>query len=97
MSFFRKLFGLGQAAEAPGETAAGAKTVEHKGFAVRATPYKEGGQFQTCGVISKEISGALKEHRFVRADRFAGLDEAVEVSLSKGRQIIDEQGDRVFG
>ena len=26
----------------------------------------------------------IKEHKFVRADRFAGLDDAVEVSLEQG-------------
>lgn len=99
MSFLKKLFGLGGSgqAETGGSGApAAAKTIEHKGFTIRATPYKEGGQFQTCGVVSREIGGAVKEHRFVRADRFAGLDEAVEVSLAKGRQIIDEQGERLF-
>ena len=39
----------------------------------------------------------VKEHRFVRADRFAGLDDAVEVSLRKGQQIVDEQGEKIFG
>lgn len=97
MSFLKKLFGLGGTAAADGGTpAAAAKAIEHKGFTIRATPYKESGQFQTCGVVSKDIGGAVKEHRFVRADRFAGLDEAVEVSLAKGRQIIDEQGERLF-
>lgn len=99
MSFFRKLFGLGGAAKATGEDAApaGHKSAEHKGFSIRATPYKEGAQFQTCGVIAKEVGGSVKEHRFIRADRFASLDEAVEVSLAKGRQIVDEQGERLFG
>lgn len=97
MSFLKKLFGLGGAEQAGEEpVAAGGKTAEHKGFTIRATPYKESGQFQTCGVVSKEIGGTMKEHRFVRADRFAGLDEAVDVSLAKGRQIIDEQGERLF-
>ena len=50
-----------------------------------------------AGVVSKEIDGVLKEHRFVRADRFAALDDAVDVSLRKGQQIVDEQGERIFG
>jgi hypothetical protein len=33
----------------------------------------------------------------VRADRFAGQDEAVQFTLSKARQIVDQMGDRVFG
>ena len=98
MSFLKRLFGGGGASEAGGvENAKPAKTIEHKGFTVAATPYKQDGQYQTCGVISKEVGGARKEHRFVRADRFAGLDDAVDVSLRKGQQMIDEQGERIFG
>jgi hypothetical protein len=98
MSFLKRLFGGsgGSQAETPGE-AAPAKQVEHKGFTISATPYKSEGQFQTCGVISKEIDGVVKEHKFVRADRFAGLDDAVDISLRKGMQLVDEQGDRLFG
>jgi len=47
--------------------------------------------------VPSSVAGVVKEHKFIRADRFAGLDDAVEVSLSKGRQIVDEQGDRLFG
>ncbi len=93
MSFLKKLFGGGAGA---GEAGA-AKTAEYKGFTIEARPYKEGGQYQLAGVIAKEVEGVRKEHKFVRADRFTGLDEATEFSLSKGRQIIDERGDRVFG
>ena len=93
MSFLKKLFGgRGVAKEA-----VPAKSVEHKGFTITATPFKEGGQFQTCGVISKEIGGARKEHKFIRADRFQSADEAAEFSINKGRQIVDEQGGRLFG
>jgi hypothetical protein len=92
MSFLKKLFGGGGAAE----PAAG-KSESYKDFLIRATPYKEGAQFQLCGVIEKEIGGEKKEHRFIRADKFGGMDEAVSFTLSKGRQIIDEQGDRLFG
>ncbi|WP_274628103.1 HlyU family transcriptional regulator [Arvimicrobium flavum] len=99
MSFLKRLFGLGgDASEGEGASTGGkvAKEVEHKGFVVRATPFKEGGQFQTCGTVSKEVGGVVKEHRFVRADRFAGLEDAVEVSIRKGIQLIDEQGERLF-
>ena len=95
MSFLKRLFGGSGGSEA--EAPAVAKEVEHKGFVVRATPYKRDGQYQTSGTVSKEIGGVLKEHRFVRADRFASLDDAVDVSLRKGQQIVDEQGERIFG
>ena len=96
MSFLKRLFGLGASEETAGEPAV-VREVEHKGFVIRATPYKEGGQYQTCGVIAKEIDGAAKEHRFIRADRFASLDDAVEVTIRKGQQMIDEQGEKIFG
>ena len=93
MSFFKKLFGGGGAAAEDKPV----KSAEHKGFTIEARPYKEGGQFQLAGVISKEIDGVRKEHRFVRADRFTSIDEAAEIALVKGRQIIDEQGERLLG
>ena len=92
MSFFKKLFGGGGTAAAPKSV----KSAEHKGFTIEARPYKEGGQFQLAGVISKEIDGAHKEHTFVRADRFTSLEEAADIALVKGRQIIDEQGENIF-
>jgi hypothetical protein len=94
MSFLKRLFG-GGASDAPGG-AAPAKQVEHKGFLVSATPYKADGQYQTCGVVTKEVDGVVKEHRFIRADRFAGLDDAVDISIKKGIQLVDEQGERLF-
>ena len=92
MSFLKRLFGGGDA-NAP---AAPVKQVEHEGFVIRATPYKEGAEFQTCGVVSKEIDGETKEHRFVRAERFPTLEGAAEHSITKGKQIVDQQGERVF-
>ncbi|MGB3539305.1 MAG: HlyU family transcriptional regulator [Mesorhizobium sp.] len=98
MSFLKRLFGGGSGeAAAPAVSGAPAKQVEHKGFTVSATPFKADGQYQTSGIVSKEIDGVLKEHRFIRADRFAGLDDAIDVSIRKGVQLIDEQGDRLFG
>ena len=97
MSFLKSLFGLGggkeQGSAAP---ASAAKEAEHKGFIIRATPYKDGGQYQTAGTITKEIGGETKEYKFVRADRFSTIEEAADLSLSKGRQIIDEQGEKMF-
>ena len=92
MSFFKKLFGGGGTPAAPKAV----KSAEHKGFTIEARPYKEGGQFQLAGVISKEIEGQRKEHSFVRADRFTSLDEAADIAVLKGRQIIDEQGEKIF-
>jgi hypothetical protein len=97
MSFLKRLFGIGGGDADAGDASPAGNAIDHNGFKIQATPYKAEGQFQTCGVISKEIDGVVKEHRFVRADRFAALDDAVEVSLRKGQQIVDEQGERIFG
>jgi hypothetical protein len=96
MSFLRSLLGLGRKDEAQAGGPSVAKEAEHKGFLIRATPFKEGGQYQTSGIITKEVDGALKEHSFIRADRFATLDEAADFAIAKGRQIIDEQGERAL-
>ena len=96
MSFLKRLFGGGGGQEAAAKPAEPAKQVEHKGFTIVAMPYKADGQYQTCGVVSKEIDGVVKEHKFIRADRFPGLDDAATVSIRKGIQLVDEQGERIF-
>ena len=95
MSFLKKLFGGGSSGEAAAPKAS--RTLEYNGFVIAATPYKEGGQWQTCGTVSKAIDGALKEHRFIRADRFADEESAVDHTIMKGQQIVDQMGDRIFG
>ncbi len=92
MSFWKSLFGGGAAESA--EKAS--EPVEYNGFTIRAAPYKAEGQYQTAGTITKDVGGVVKEHKFVRADRHASYDDAVEFSLSKARQILDQSGDRMF-
>ncbi|MBP0439258.1 HlyU family transcriptional regulator [Tianweitania sediminis] len=95
MLFLKKLFG-GESRSKPAAEAGPVKEIEHKGFTIKATPYKEGGEYQTCGVVLREVEGALKQHRFIRADRFTDINTAADVALAKGRQMVDEQGDRIF-
>ena len=85
---FLSLFGGGREGDAAKPAAS--SSVEYQGFTIRAEPYKEAGQYQTAGVITKEVDGVVKEHRFIRADRYASLDDALAFTLAKGRQIIDE-------
>jgi hypothetical protein len=90
MSFWKKLFG-GGAAEEPAVTA----SESYKGFIIEARPYKEGGQWQLAGAIRREDHPGA-EHAFIRADRFTDAESAARFALIKGRQIIDEQGARLF-
>ncbi len=82
--------GGGSGEEAPGEA------VEYKGFRIRPAPYSADGQFQTAGLIEKDFPDGVKEHRFVRAEKHASKDAAASFAVTKGMQIVDEQGDRLF-
>lgn len=94
MSFLKSLFGGRKPAEdrAPAETG----RIEHNGFVIIARPYKVGGEYQTAGLITREIGGVLREHGFVRAERHGTLEAAGDYSLTKGRQIVDQLGERLF-
>ena len=72
------------------------EAVEYKGFRIRPAPYRADGQFQTAGTIEKDFPDGMKEHRFVRAETHAAREDAATFAISKGKQIIDEQGDRIF-
>jgi len=92
MSLLKKLFGGGSAA-VPDKPK---KSVEYKGYTIRATPYPEAGQYQTCGIVSKEVNGEVKEHRFIRADRFADEAAAADHAILKGQQLVDQVGEAMF-
>ena len=95
MSFWKSLFGGGKATSA-GVPAAPVRTLEHEGYLIEATPFLDGGQYLVAGTISKEIGGERKQHRFVRADRAPGLEDAAEMSIRKGKQIVEQMGESVF-
>lgn len=88
--FLSKLFGGSKAAEKTEEP------VEYKGHQIRPAPITDGGQFQVAGFIEKEIGGVKKSYRFVRVDRHTSRDDTVNLIVIKGKQIIDEQGDRIY-
>ena len=71
--------------------------VEYNGYRIRPAPQKDKDQYRTAGIIEKDTPEGVKEHRFVRADVFPGRDDAVAFTISKAKQIIDLQGDRIFG
>jgi hypothetical protein len=99
-SMFAKLkaawnrFAIGRRTGKPDESAVPA--IEYKGYRIRPAPYLANGQYQTAGVIEKDTPAGLKEHRFVRADTHQNKDDAVDFAISKAKQIIDMQGDRMF-
>jgi len=70
--------------------------IEYKGYRIRAAPYRTDGQYQTAGIIEKDAPEGVKSHRFVRADMHHSRDDAIAFTISKAKQIIDLQGDRMF-
>ncbi len=94
MSFFKKLFGGGSEAAPQGDKVLGEES--YKGFQIKAIEMKAGSELQLAGIIEKEVGGELKTYRYIRADRMSSLDDLIPLALSKGRQIVDEQGDGIY-
>lgn len=90
MSWLSRLFG-GRSDANPAPKAAGAEI--YKEFAITPTPIREGAVYRVAARIEKDG----KTHQLVRADTMASLDEATAFSLAKAKQMIDQNGDRMFG
>ena len=89
MSIFSSWFG--------GKSAPKTEPVSYEGFQITPDPIPEGSRYRVCAAIEKEVVGETKTHQLVRADVLESYEMAVEVSTSKARQMIDEQGDKIFG
>jgi hypothetical protein len=74
-----------------------APAVEYKGYRIRPAPYRADRLYQTAGVIEKDTPEGTKQHRFVRADTHQSREDAISFAVVKAKQIIDLQGDRIFG
>ncbi|MGJ8529037.1 HlyU family transcriptional regulator [Maritalea sp.] len=95
MSFLKKLFGLGGDDAAPGEPKILSEET-HEGYLIKAKEMKVGSEYQLAGTIEKEINGELKTSTFIRADRLASAEMVSSAAINKAKQIIKEQGDRLF-
>ena len=91
-SLMRGLTGGNSTSEDVGETVM-EEPVIHDGFLIHAAPIKEGSQWRLAGMISKDGAESAGEHRFIRADTFSSRDDAIEWTVRKGKQIVDEQGE----
>ncbi|MEN0041662.1 MAG: HlyU family transcriptional regulator [Pseudomonadota bacterium] len=87
MSFWSRLFGGGGSSAEPE-----AEVETYKDFSLRPEPMPEGGQFRLAGTISK----GEKNHKLIRADLFPDKDQCNAAFSRKARQVIDEQGERLF-
>ena len=87
MSIFKKLFGGG------GGGAPAPEPEVYNGFTIHPEPIREGDQWR----ISARIEKDGRTHKLIRADMIGNHGQAVEASAGKARQMIDEQGERLFG
>lgn len=74
-----------------------ADPVDYKGLQIEAAPIYEDGKYRTAGFISGEHEGEIRRVQFIRADQHGDRGVAVEHSVNKARQIIDEQGPSLLG
>lgn len=93
MSLLSKLFGGSGAAP---KSAPEAESIEYNGFAITPTPIKEASSYRVSAKIEKQVEGELKSHTLIRADTSPNLEETIQTSIRKARQMIDEQGERLF-
>ncbi len=96
MSWLSRLFGTGGGAGGS-DAAPAAETEEYKGFRITPEPIPEGGQFRLAARIEAETEdGETRHHHLIRADMLRDRDEAETAALRKARQMIDQQGMRLF-
>lgn len=95
-AIWSRLAGGGEGAEQGAAAAPRLEAVDYNGYRIRPAPYPAHGQYQTAGVIEKDFPDGVQTHHFVRAETHAALDAAAAFAIVKGKQIIDQQGDRIF-
>jgi hypothetical protein len=96
MSFWKSLFGGGGGGTDKAMEPAPVAEESYKGFTVKALIMQVGGEYQLAGQIEKDVGGEVKTYKFIRADKMSSREDVVSLSLAKGRQIVDEQGERMF-
>ncbi len=89
MSILSRLFGGKAEPEAP-------KGVEYEGFRIFAEPMQEGKEFRLAARIEMDVDGVTNEHQLIRADTFNSRDAATDAAMAKAKQMIDQQGIRIF-
>ncbi|MEM6693349.1 MAG: HlyU family transcriptional regulator [Pseudomonadota bacterium] len=95
MSLLSRLFGGGGSNGGDSGSAAG-PTETYEGYRIFAQPGKASGGYRVGARIEKEVGEETLVHQLIRADTLPNYDEACSVSVAKAKQMIDEQGERLF-
>ncbi|MFW8585874.1 HlyU family transcriptional regulator [Rhizobium beringeri] len=64
---------------------------------IYAEPRREGSQYRLAGRIEKKVGDEVLVRNFIRADLFTSSDDAIECTVRKAQQIIDQHGSSLFG
>lgn len=90
MSFFKKLFGSNKP-KSPEYS-----SILHEGYTITPMAEATSGQFRLSAQISREINGEVRVHHLIRADILPTREAADEMAIRKAKQVIKEQGDKLF-
>jgi hypothetical protein len=89
MSLLSKLFGGGGKSAKEPEI--------YKDFRIFAEPQQASGGYRIAARIEKEVDGQTKTFDLLRADICQSAEEAERFAVLKSKQVIDEQGEALFG
>jgi hypothetical protein len=89
---FKSLF----SASSDAQQSVAADPVNYKEFVIEAAPINDDGKFRIAGFISGDKDGETRRIQFIRADQINDKQLAIDKSVSKARQIIDEQGNKLL-
>ncbi|WP_440994975.1 HlyU family transcriptional regulator [Arhodomonas sp. SL1] len=88
--------GGGQGGEDGGDPPVGGEETYH-GYLILAMPRREGNIYRVAGEIRRSSAdGSEARYTFVRVDTDGDYDTVVQLSLRKGRLLVDENGDALF-
>ncbi|MDX8354404.1 HlyU family transcriptional regulator [Cognatiyoonia sp. IB215182] len=90
MSLLSRLFGGGQA-----KTTADVRET-YQDMQILPEPMAEGNVYRLRARITQDKDGQSNEHVLIRADTFQDRDAAIAAAITKAKQMIDEQGERLF-
>jgi len=95
---FKRLFQSlkGGAKESGEQKSVAADPVSYKEMTITPAPISEDGQYKTAGSITQLVDGVEKKTEFIRADNHSTVEAAVDHSVNKAKQIIDERGAALF-
>lgn len=92
MSLFSSIKSIFSAGETTPKEPEVLASVEYNGFIITPAPVSEGAGFRINGTITK----GEQSHAFIRADTLPSAEMCGEEMVRKAKQMIDQQGDRIF-